>query len=433
MKYKPYPAYKDSGVEWLGNVPEGWQFRKTKYLFDIQSREPLEGEEIVTAFRDGVVTLRSNRRVDGFTNSEKEIGYQGVRVNDLVIHAMDAFAGAIGVSDSDGKSTPVYSVCKAHDESVSPQFYGRLLRTMALTGYITSLSKGIRERSTEFRWKEAGNLMLPVPTIEDQNKIHTFLDRETTKLDTLIAKQEKLIELLQEKRQAVISHAVTKGLDPDAPKKDSGVEWLGEVPAHWEVMKVRRLVTEHKQGYYSSESYVDEGARLLRITDLRPDGEIDTTESPCVQDSDSIHQFLLRQYDFVFARTGGAGLFGVVEDELADRTVFASYLIRFRFDESATTNFLRYFFLSNGFQRGIAQNIHGGVNQNVHAEDIKEQVMALPPASEQSDIADFLYSETTKLDALIEKSRRSIELMREHRTALISAAVTGKIDVREAA
>lgn len=239
MTFPRYPKYKDSGVEWLGEVPAHWDFKKTKFLFDIQSRPPTENEEIVTAFRDGIVTLRANRRVDGFTNSDKEIGYQGVRVNDLVIHAMDAFAGAIGVSDSDGKSTPVYSVCKAHHESVVPLYYARLLRTMALSGFISSLAKGIRERSTEFRWKEAGNLMLPVPSAVEQKDITTFLDRETAKIDDLIYDQKKLIELLQEKRQALISHAVTKGLNPDAPMRDSGVEWLGEVPEHWGVKTIR--------------------------------------------------------------------------------------------------------------------------------------------------------------------------------------------------
>jgi type I restriction enzyme S subunit len=169
----PAVPMKESGVAWLGEVPTHWELRRTKYLFDLMNRPPRDDDGIVTAFRDGTVTLRSNRRVEGFTNSIKEIGYQGIRKGDLVIHVMDAFAGAVGVSDSDGKSTPVYSVCKPISDDVSAPYYGRILRHMALSGFINSLAKGIRERSTEFRWAEASRLPLPVPSVEEQRLITT--------------------------------------------------------------------------------------------------------------------------------------------------------------------------------------------------------------------------------------------------------------------
>ena len=239
-----YPAYKDSGVEWLGEVPDHWESRRLKFLFSLQKRPVVDGDGIVTCFRDGAVTLRSNRRTDGFTNAEKEIGYQGIRRGDLVIHAMDAFAGAIGVSDSDGKSSPVYSACTPN-EGVSAYYYARLLRHMALAGFVSSLAKGIRERSTDFRWSDASEICLPLPSISEQTQIARFLDHETARIDALIEEQQRLIELLKEKRQAVISHAVTKGLDPTVPMKDSGVEWLGEVPAHWDVKKVGHACDIH--------------------------------------------------------------------------------------------------------------------------------------------------------------------------------------------
>ena len=160
--FPKYPAYKDSGVEWLGEVPDHWESRRLKFLFSLQKRPVVDGDGIVTCFRDGAVTLRSNRRTDGFTNAEKEIGYQGIRKGDLVIHAMDAFAGAIGVSDSDGKSSPVYSACTPN-EGVSAYYYARLLRHMALAGFVSSLAKGIRERSTDFRWSDASEIYLPFP------------------------------------------------------------------------------------------------------------------------------------------------------------------------------------------------------------------------------------------------------------------------------
>jgi type I restriction enzyme S subunit len=236
MSFPKYPEYKKSGVDWLGELPSHWDVVPLKAGFELQKRPPNENSGIVTAFRDGQVTLRSNRRTDGFTEAIQEIGYQGIEPNDLVIHAMDAFAGAIGVSDSKGKSSPVYSVCKPYDGFLS-DYYGLTLRHISLSGYITSLAKGIRERSTDFRWSDAKKIPVPKPPFDEQKIIIKFLDQETAKIDSLISEQEKLIELLKEKRQAVISHAVTKGLDPNVKMKDSGVEWLGNIPEHWEVRK----------------------------------------------------------------------------------------------------------------------------------------------------------------------------------------------------
>lgn len=211
---------------------------------------------------------------------------------------------------------------------------------------------------------------------------------------------------------------------PQYPKyKSSGVEWLGEVPEHWEVMSLRRCLLEHRQGYYSDAAYVDSGVKLLRITDIRDFGRIDYAESPHVEGRAELEPFFLRESDFVFARTGGAGTFGLVES-MTEPVVYASYLIRFRFTKRTDASFLRHFFLSSSFQDAVRQNIHGGVNQNIHAEDIKNQWVALPPSSEQADIAAFLDRETEKIDALVEEQRRLIELLKEKRQAVISRAVT---------
>lgn len=149
---KPYPVYKGSDVPWLGEVPEHWQMQRGKWLFRKMDRPVQEDDEVVTCFRDGVVTLRKNRRVRGFTESIQEIGYQGIRRGDLVIHAMDAFAGAVGVADSDGKGSPVYSVCQPI-RGADSCFYAHVVREMARTQWIVALARGIRERSTDFRFE----------------------------------------------------------------------------------------------------------------------------------------------------------------------------------------------------------------------------------------------------------------------------------------
>lgn len=237
-----YESYKDSGVEWLGEVPSHWDVQRSKFIFKKIERKVNEEDQIVTCFRDGQVTLRANRRTEGFTNALKEHGYQGIRKGDLVIHAMDAFAGAIGISDSDGKATPVYSVCLPHDkQKIDVYFYAYYLRNLALSGFISSLAKGIRERSTDFRYADFAELLLPIPPYLEQQKIAQFLDDKTAKIDQAVDLAEKQIALLKEHKQILIQNAVIRGLNPDVPLKDSGVEWIGQVPEHWDVKKLKNI------------------------------------------------------------------------------------------------------------------------------------------------------------------------------------------------
>jgi len=209
---KPHPAYKDSGVPWLGQVPEHWEVRRSKWLFCQVTRPIAQSDEVVTCFRDGTVTLRKNRRLRGFTEALKELGYQGVRRGDLVIHAMDAFAGSIGVSDSDGKCSPVYVVCQAGPIAYV-HYYAHILREMARRGWITALARGIRERSTDFRFQEFAGQLLPLPPLHEQAAIVEYLDAQTAKLDTAIAAARREIELLREYRERLIADVVTGKVD----------------------------------------------------------------------------------------------------------------------------------------------------------------------------------------------------------------------------
>lgn len=206
----PDVPLKDSGVEWIGQVPEHWDVQRSKFIFKKIERKVNEEDQIVTCFRDGQVTLRANRRTEGFTNALKEHGYQGIRKGDLVIHAMDAFAGAIGISDSDGKATPVYSVCLPHDkQKIDVYFYAYYLRNLALSGFISSLAKGIRERSTDFRYSDFAELLLPIPPYLEQQKIADYLDKQTSKIDRAIALKTAHIEKLKEYKSVLINDVVT--------------------------------------------------------------------------------------------------------------------------------------------------------------------------------------------------------------------------------
>lgn len=434
-KYQQYTDYKTSGTKWMGNVPAQWNLRKSKFLFQRVQRPVREQDGIVTAFRDGQVTLRSNRRTEGFTTALKEIGYQGVRKGDLLIHAMDGFAGAIGVSDSDGKCSPVCSVCVPRDShAVDTVYYGYLVRQLATTDFITSLAKGIRERSTEFRYAEFANLELCLPSFKEQQSIANFLDHETAKIDALIEKQQRLIELLKEKRQAVISHAVTKGLNPDLPMKDSGVEWLGEVPENWDVGKI---------GYFAK---VSNGATPSRENlDYWTNGTIPWLNSSKVNDLkiQQADQFIthkakretsvaiVKPDDLVVGITGEGQTRGRVAICAIEATINQHLACISVVSLEKVNPLFLYYYLVNSYQRLRDESDGGGATKGaITCVQLHKFPLLSPSLSEQNAICDFLNEALSKLDSLLDEAQHLILLFRERKASLISHAVTGKIDVR---
>lgn len=439
MQFKQYPSYKNSGVEWLGDVPEHWQIVRTKDIFNHRKEEALEDDEIVTAFRDGQVTLRKNRRTDGFTNSIKEHGYQHINSGDLVIHEMDAFAGAIGVSDSSGKSTPVYTVCYAKNENINHHFYSHFFRTMAKTGFINSLAKGIRVRSTEFRWNESRNVYLVEPPKADQEKIVSFLDTETARIDNLISKQEKLIELLEEQRKSIISHAVTKGLNPNAPMKDSGVEWLGDVPEHWTVLKNRHIFNFSKGLSITKENLQESGIPCVSYGEVHSkfgfefNPEINDMKFVSEEYLKTSKNCLLNSGDFIFADTSedfeGSGNFSYLN---SNSQVFAGYhTVIARLKSKQKPRFFAYIFDSNAHRKQIQTQVKGIKVFSITQGILKDIYSWLPPVHEQDLIVEYLDNECKKISLLKAKQIELIEKLKAYRSSIISHAVTGKIDVRE--
>lgn len=209
----PNVKMKDSGVEWIGAIPEHWRMEKYKHLVQRLKRSTELHDEIVTAFRDGQVTLRKNRREEGYTFAIKEHGYQRIKKGDLVVHQMDAFAGAIGISDSNGKASPVYTVCIPKKEDVHLPYFSWNLKVMSIGGYIQALAKGIRERSTDFRWNDMKDLLTCVPPYNEQVEIESYIEKFTNENNELIMDLKNTIELLKEYRQSLIYEAVTGEID----------------------------------------------------------------------------------------------------------------------------------------------------------------------------------------------------------------------------
>jgi type I restriction enzyme, S subunit len=432
MTHQPYPDYKDSGLQWLDVIPAHWTAIRFKFNFELQKRPVEQGMGVVTAFRDGQVTLRSNRRTGGFTEADKEIGYQGVEPGDLVIHAMDAFAGAIGVSDSRGKSTPVYSVCKAHS-NIDAMYFAYVLRHLARVGYIESLAKGIRERSTDFRWADARNVWVPLPPFQEQRHIVDFLERETGDIDAFIADQEELIRLLHERRAATITRAVTKGLDPNVSMKDSGVDWVGQVPAHWSVNPVKHFTLKITDGAHISPK--TEGG-LFDFVSTRDVSDRGIDFEGALKTSPETYAYMVKtgcrpqDGDVLFSKDGTVGRTVVVHGN--HDFVVASSLIIIRPDlNRVEPTFLDFLCRSSTVQEQVRSFVKGAGLPRLSIANLLRVIGAFPPLHEQRLISEYLIRETSDIDAAIDDAQEAVALSKERRAAVISASVTGKIDVRE--
>ncbi|MFB2710755.1 hypothetical protein ACE1BU_07650 [Aeromonas veronii] len=437
-QYQPYPEYKNTGLTWLGAIPNHWGLKMAKFVFKRVQRPVRVEDDIVTAFRDGQVTLRSNRRTEGFTNALQEIGYQGVRSGDLLIHAMDGFAGAIGISDSEGKCSPVCSVCiPISAESVNPYYYGYLVRQLAVTGFITSLSKGIRERSTEFRFSEFSPLELALPPVDEQHIIAAFLDYETARIDRLIAQQQRLIELLKEKRQAVISHAVTKGLNPNAPMKDSGVEWLGQVPEHWIVRRLKHHIISMDQGWspQCEARLAEENEFGVMKVGCVNGGVFRFSEHKALPaELEPKTEYCLKKGQLLVSRANTRELVGsaAVVDADYDQLLLCDKLYRIKLSSDASPEFVALLLGTSAYRGQIELSASGASDsmQNIGQSTIKELPIAVPPMDEANDILKYVAARLCTFDCLNNQLQQQNLLLQERRTALISAAVTGKIDLR---
>lgn len=435
---KPYPAYKDSGVPWLGEVPEHWEIERAKWLFRKMDRPVIDSDEVVTCFRDGVVTLRKNRRVRGFTESFKEIGYQGIRRGDLVIHAMDAFAGAIGVSDSDGKGTPVYSVC-APVQGTDSHYYAFMLREMARCQWIQALAKGIRERSTDFRFETFSSQLVPLPQTDEQDAIVRFLDYMDLRIRHYIRAKQKLIKLLAEQKQAIIHRAVTRGLDPNVRLKPSGVAWLGDVPEHWEVRRLKSLVSSVTSGSRGWSNFVaDAGVQFIRIGNLtRTSIDLDMTKMVRLLLPSRVlgeaARTRIQADDILLSITAFIGSVAVVPIKI-DESYISQHVACCRPRAGAANpRWIAYVLLSSVGQTHGKLSMYGGTKQGLSLDDVKNYLVLLPPPDEQERLVNWIEQASSSVDARIRNTKREISLLREYRTRLIADVVTGKLDVREAA
>ncbi|MDD2809363.1 restriction endonuclease subunit S [Rhodoferax sp.] len=440
MSFPRYPEYKDSGVEWLGEVPGHWSVTALKRGFDVTLGKMLQPDS--TGPDDELLPyLRAaNIQWDGVDATDikqmwltkRDRAQLRLEYGDLLVsEGGDVGRSCMWAAEIEHCyfQNSVNRV-RARDGHSNRYLY-YWMSTVKDKGYIDVLCN--KSTIAHFTAEKVAAVPVPLPTSVEQPQIAAFLDRETAKIDALVAEQRRLMALLKEKRQAVISHAVTQGLNLDAPMKPSGIEWLGDVPEHWNVGGLTRFIGPVVDYRGRTPTKVDEGIFLVTARNVR-DGKIDYEASEEFVDPESAASLIARGKpeigDLLFTMEAPLG-----QVALIDRTdiALAQRIVKFRGTPNVMQNrYLLYWFMSTHCQARLETLATGSTALGIKASKLGMIECLVPPMSEQAGIADHIEQANVQFDTLTTEAQRAIDLLQERRTALISAAVTGQIDVRGA-
>lgn len=429
---------KHSGLPWAELIPSDWEVERGKHVLTLMQREVREDDEIITCFRDGEVILRRLRREEGFTMSDKEIGYQGINVGDIVIHGMDGFAGAIGISKSQGKGTPVYVVCTTKDNS-NNSYIVYYLRTLAQNNVFLALATGIRERSCDLKWNKISVLPFILPPISEQKAIADFLDKKCNEIDELVALQEKMIEELKSYKQSVITETVCKGLNPNVPMKDSGIKWVGDIPEGWSVDRLKSIGKLYgglsgKSGDDFNVNEEDTYALFIPFTNIFNNNVIDLNKLYKVKVVEGEIQNEVSKGDILFLMSS-EDYEGLGKSCLMNDSVPSLYLNSFckglRITaENIHSPYINYMLLSTPMRHMIMSMGNGFIRINLRAEKLITLPILLPTFTEQQEIADYLDKKCNGIDQLISIKQQKIVELKDYKKSLIYEYTTGKKEVK---
>lgn len=390
---------------------------KRKYILRYMSKPVKQDDSVITCFRDGEVTLRSNRREDGFTMADKEIGYQGVDVGDLVVHGMDGFAGAIGISDSRGKASPVLNVLNTKQNKKYIMYY---LRSMAYGEVFTALSTGIRVRSCDLRWNKLAELLYPLPPIDEQNNIVNYIDEQIARTNEIIADTQAQIDTLEQYKRSVITEAVTHGLNPSAPMKECSVSWARQIPQHWKVMPNKHLMTKIKNicPIYKGEDILSLTMYGVIVRDLDAGGKMPSSFDGYQYIKKGNLLMCLFDIDVT------PRCIGIIKQNGITSPAYS----QFKMKKIANARFYYYYYLMLDYTKELlhlAKNLRHSLTED-QLGAIKQLV---PPLDEQQEIADYLDNKCAEIEQIIADKKTQIETLDGYKKSLIYEYVTGKKEV----
>lgn len=441
---KTYEKYKDSGIEWIGAIPEHWEVKRFGFIFSFYRGLPITKQDLkengIPCVSYGEIHSKYGFYVDPEIHDLKFVddSYLESSVNSLLNRGDFVFADTSEDIKGSGNFTCLISevaVFAGYHTIIARQktthnykYFAYFFDSIEFRNQIRREVSGIKVYSiTQGILK---NTSLLLPTLEDQINIATYLDRKTTEIDRIIANKQKLIALYEEEKQAIINQAVTKGLDPNVKMKDSGVEWLGEIPEHWQVKKLKWLIEDRlKYGANESAELEDRDLpRYIRITDFGDDGKL-RDETFKSLPYEIAQDYLLEEGDILFARSGATVGKTFQFKTYKGKACFAGYLIKAKPNKSIESDLLYNFTKSGVYDSWKNSIFNQATIQNIGADKYAYLELTVPPINEQKSIVVHIEKECTRLDAIISKFNKQIELLQEYRTTLISDVVTGKLKV----
>lgn len=425
---KSYLSYQSTNDRfWNENIPTDWEIKRIGSVFS-QRNEKVSDEdyEPLSVTKKGIFPQWEN-----VSKSDSHDNRKLVLKNDFVINSRSDRRGSSGLSNLDGSVSLINTVIIPSSE-IKPKYSEYIFKSYEFINEFYKNGRGIVDDLWSTKYSLMKNIYICIPPILEQTQIVSFLDTKTQKIDKLIGKTEQKIKLLKEKRTSLINHCVTKGLNPDVEMKDSGVEWFGEIPCHWKVSKFKYdTLTPVQYGInISSDNYIDEGIRFIRITDINEDGTLNPNNGKYLIDDDVPEEFLLKKFDVLFCRSGHTVGKSYLHNVEGDHTS-GGYLVRFNFGNYKTSKFIFYLSKTHFYWDWIKLNTVVSTIENVNGDKYQNFVYPKPPLSERNEIVEYLDEQIQKIDSTIEKETQRIELLKEYRQSLISEVVTGKVDVRD--
>ena len=415
MDYPAYPVYRASGIEWLGKIPDHWQVRRLKFAAEIQNGrdyKEVESSEGYPVFGSGGVFRFATEYL--YAGESVLFGRKGTI--DKPLYVNEKFWTV---------DTMFYSV-------ILNGTHGRFLYFFATTMQFNVLAT--QTALPSITQTDLGNYLIPYPTYQEQQTIAQFLDHKTQQIDQLLAKKQTLIDKLNEQRIALITHAVTKGLIPAVTLKDSGVEWLGKVPEHWDSVRLRYItekITSGSRGW--AQYFSDEGEQFLRITNLsRKSISLLEDDMRRVNPPEGTEgeRTKTRTGDVLVSITADLGSIAVIPENYEASYVSQHIALVRPEPKKFNSRWIAYCLFSHAGKAQLLGAGYGGTKIQLGLSDIKEVYTSIPPLQEQTQIVEYIDAETARIDRMVALNQQTMDKLKEYRTALITAAVTGKIDVR---
>ena len=427
-----YERYKDSGVKWIGEIPEHWGMYKLKYLFKLNKNKNIGNKcNTILSLSYGKIKIKKDLN-EGLTPESYE-SYQLLSTGDIVIRSTDLqndhTSLRTGLVKIEGAITSAYIGLKNLDMSLcDSRFYHYFLHGWDITKAIYNQGKGLRQ---SLNWDDIKNMLMPVLDISEQIAIANFLDSVTSKIDEAISQQQKMIDLLNERKQIIIQNAVTKGLDPNAKMKDSGVEWIGEIPEHWEVIKLKYIFRRIADGTHFSPETIEEGMPYITATDVRGKG-IDFNETKKIRQKD--YEALVaagckpQLNDILLVKDGATtGRVGLMIDDTDCVTLSSVAMLSPQ--KKYSHLYLMYMMMSDFMQKQILLSMAGAAMPRITLIKLSNFIGIVPPMDEQESIVTYIEKASMPIDSAIKSAEKQIFLLQERKQIIINDVVTGKVKV----